>query len=89
MNPELAVELVRQALVVAMWVALPILTAAVIVGLAVNFFQVATSMQDTAVSTVPRLAVLLLVVLISMPWMLNRLTSYTTTLFSDFARYAR
>ena len=51
--------------------------------------RVATSLQDSAFSTVPRLAVFLGGFLLLLPWMLSRLMSYTTSLFGDLGRYAR
>jgi flagellar biosynthetic protein FliQ len=73
----------------AFWVSLPILLIGFIVGVAISLIQIITSMQDASFSTVPRLAAFLLGLLLLLPWMLNRMISYTTTLFGDFARYAR
>jgi flagellar biosynthetic protein FliQ len=89
MSPESAVQLVRQAVLVAFVLSSPLLLAAVLVGLAINLIQVATSMQDTAVSTVPRLAAMLAVFLLALPWMLNRLMTYASVLLADFTRYVR
>jgi flagellar biosynthesis protein FliQ len=89
MSPESALQLVRQAVLVAFALSLPMLLAAVVVGIIINLFQVATSMQDTAVATVPRLAAMLAVFLLALPWMLSRLMTYATVLFSDFGRYVR
>jgi flagellar biosynthetic protein FliQ len=51
--------------------------------------QIATSMQDNAFSTIPRLVVFLVGLLFLMPWMLQRLMSYTISLLGDLGRYAR
>jgi len=56
MTPEQVVALSRQTIEAAFWVALPVLLAAMVVGLLINVGQVLTSIQDTTVSTVPRLA---------------------------------
>jgi len=45
-------------------------------------------MQDNAFSTIPRLVAFLTGLLLLMPWMLARLTTYTTTLLGDLSRYA-
>ena len=52
-----------------------------------NLVQVATSLQDQAFSTFPRLAAFLTGFIVLMPWMLKHLVSYTTTVFSDIAKY--
>ena len=89
MTPELAVQVFRHALLETFWLALPILTIGFAVGIAVSLIQVLTSIQDTSFSAVPRLTAFLLGLLLMLPWMTSRLISYTTTLLSDFGRYAR
>jgi flagellar biosynthetic protein FliQ len=89
MTPEAAIDVVRQALLVTLWTMAPLLVIAVVVGIFINIIQVATSLQDSAFSTVPRLAVFLGGFLILLPWMLSKLMSYTTSLFGDLGRYAR
>jgi flagellar biosynthesis protein FliQ len=89
MTPEGAIQLVRSALMTAVWISAPILLIAFIVGLVINIVQIVTSLQDTAFSTIPRLAAFLVGFLLLLPWMVSRLMSYTTMLFGDLARHAR
>ena len=89
MTPETAVSLIKQALVMSFWVAAPLLVVAFIVGIVINLVQIVTSLQDTAVSTTPRLAAFLLALVLLLPWMTNRMMTYTTALLADFARHAR
>ncbi len=89
MTPELAVQVVRDALLTAFWLSLPILAIGFVVGIAMNIVQVATSMQDSAFSTVPRLATFLAAFLLLGAWMLRQIATYTITLFSDLSRYAK
>jgi len=89
MTPEQVVSLSRQTLEAAFWVALPILLSAMVVGLAINIGQVLTSIQDTTVSTVPRLAAVGILLFLLAPWMLHHLLIFTRTLFSDFRLYTR
>ena len=89
MTPDSAVQIIRQALMMAFWVAVPMLAIGFIVGIVVSLVQIATSMQDTAFSTVPRLIAFLCGILFLLPWMLQRLITYATALFGDLGRYAR
>jgi flagellar biosynthetic protein FliQ len=89
MSPEAAIQLIRDALLTTLWLSAPLLLIAFIAGMVINLIQVATSMQDSAFSTIPRLAVFLVGFLVLLPWMLNRLTTYTVMLFGDLARHAR
>lgn len=88
MNADMAVELTRQALLTAFLVSAPILALAFVVGVLVSIIQILTSMQDPAFNTIPRLAAFLAGLLILMPWMTERLVTYTIALFSNMARYA-
>ena len=89
MSSAAAVDLFRQALVTAFWIALPLLAIGFLAGIIMSIVQVITSMQDASFSTVPRLAVFLLGIMVLLPWMLSRMVAYTLVLFGDLARYAR
>lgn len=87
MTQHQVVDLVRQTLVTTFWLGLPILALGFVVGAVMGLVQILTSMQDSAFGTVPRLAAFLVGLLIFLPWMLMKLTAYTTVLFSDLGRY--
>ncbi len=89
MSPEAAIEIVRQTLIVTFWLAAPLLAIGFVAGILVSLVQIATSMQDMAFSTIPRLAAFLLGLLLLLPWMLQKILSYTMVLLGDLARYAR
>ena len=71
------------------WLSLPLLAIGFVAGIAISLVQIVTSMQDSAFSTVPRLAAFLAGILLLMPWMLMKLVSYTTSILGDFQKYAR
>lgn len=89
MTPALAVDIFRQALWTTFWLSLPLLAIGLVVGIVVSLVQVATSIQDSSFSAVPRLAAFLFGLLILLPWMTAKLMSFTTALLGDFNRYAR
>ena len=89
MTPDSVVEIMRQALMTTFWLAAPLLAVGFIAGVAISLVQIATSMQDNAFSTIPRLVVFLVALLLLMPWMLQKTMGYTTALLGDLGRYAR
>jgi len=89
MTPEFAVDIVRQALIAALWLSAPLLLVGFVAGVVVSVIQIATSIQDTAFSAVPRLAAFLAAGFFLLPWMLTRLCGYAALLFGDLGRYAR
>ena len=88
MTPETVVQIIRQALMTTFWLAAPLLAIGFIAGLAISLVQIATSMQDNAFSTIPRLLAFLAGLLFLLPWMLQRAMGYTIALFGDLGRYA-
>ena len=73
----------------AMWMGAPLLIVATVVGLLINVAQVLTSLQETTLSTVPRLFAVAAATLLLMPWMARRLGMFTLQMFSDFRPFLR
>ena len=84
MSADQVVELARRTLEVALWLGAPLLVVATVVSVGINVLQVLTSLQESTLSTVPRLAAVAAAVFILLPWMVRRLGMFTVTLFSDF-----
>jgi flagellar biosynthesis protein FliQ len=89
MTPDFAVQLVREALMAAFWLAAPVLAVGFAAAVVISLLQILTSIQDSTFSTVPRLAAVLTALIVAMPWMLQKAMAYTITLFGDLGRYAR
>jgi flagellar biosynthetic protein FliQ len=77
-----AVDLCRQALMLAALLAAPVLVVGAIVGMITGLLQTLFQIQDQSISFVPKLIVSSLVLLACMPWMLSRMMEFTQTLFS-------
>jgi flagellar biosynthetic protein FliQ len=87
MNPDMAAEMARNLLIQAMVISAPLLAAACAVGLLLSLLQTLTSVQEQTLTIVPRLLVVFLVSVATMPWLIGRLVIYTVALWSDFHRY--
>jgi flagellar biosynthetic protein FliQ len=89
MNPDVAVEVIRQALMTTFWLGAPLLLAGFLAGILISLVQIVTSIQDSAFGTVPRLAVFGGAFLLLLPWMVKKMMAYTASLLENFGRYAR
>ena len=89
MTPETVVQLMRDALLLTFWLAAPLLAIGFVVGVAISLVQIATSIQDNAVSSIPRLTAFLIALLLFLPWMLQKSMAYATALLGNLGRYAR
>lgn len=87
MGPDQTVELMRRLLLEAMLLSSPLLIAACAVSLVVSLLQTLTSVQEQTLTAVPRLVVVFVVTMVTMPWMVHRLVNFTARLLSDFHRY--
>jgi flagellar biosynthetic protein FliQ len=88
MTPDTVVQIIRDALMVTFWLSAPLLAVGFVASIAMSLIQIATSIQDAAFSTIPRLVAFLVGILLLLPWMLEKTIAYTAALFGDFGRYA-
>ena len=68
----------------ALFVAAPALIVSMIVGLSVSIFQVVTSLQDQTVAFVPKVVAVMVVVVVSFPWMMRVMLAFTAHMFTEF-----
>ncbi len=87
MPVDVAVDLGRITMKQVFLIASPILGMAVLVSLLINIVQVLTSLQETTISSVPRLLAVGAGVFFLMPWMLRQMCQFTLQLLSDFHPY--
>jgi flagellar biosynthetic protein FliQ len=77
MDPQVAVDLSREALVIATLIAAPALVAGMVVGLIVGLLQALTQIQEQTVAFVPKLLAMVVAVGLTLPWVLTRLIEYS------------
>jgi flagellar biosynthetic protein FliQ len=88
-SDQTLIQLVSETLKVTLLIVAPLLFTALAVGLTVSIIQVVTSIQDMTLSFVPRIIAVFVVGIFLFPWMVERLTTYTTHLITQFHLYAR
>jgi flagellar biosynthetic protein FliQ len=81
------IEIGRQAIQVALLVALPMLAVSLVVGLLVSLFQVATSLQDVTLTFVPKIVAVGLTLIVAGHWILRLLLDFTRQLIEGIPRY--
>lgn len=79
---ETAVLLVRETLLVTLKIAAPVLLAGVVVGLVISLLQSVTSIQDQTVTFVPKIAAMLVVAALLIPWITVQLMDYAERLLA-------
>lgn len=76
MNGSLAVDLVRQAVMLSLVVAAPLLATALLVGIVVSLVQAVTQLQEQTLTFIPKLLALAFVFTLTLPWALSKLVEY-------------
>lgn len=81
---ESTVDLVREMLLITLKIAAPILTAGIVVGLAISLLQSITSIQEQTLAIVPKIVAMLVVAVVLLPWIVARLIAFTVEMFTSF-----
>jgi flagellar biosynthetic protein FliQ len=88
MSSTLAVELIRQALTVALLVAAPLLITSLAVGILVSLVQAVTQIQEQTLTFIPKLVAMAAVFVIFLPWTLAQLVQYLVGVLQSFPTLA-
>jgi flagellar biosynthesis protein FliQ len=83
MTPEVAMDLAHRMLVVTTMIAAPLLLIALIAGLVIGMLQAATQINETTLSFIPKLLLLVLTLFAAGPWILRVLTDFTRDLYTS------
>lgn len=75
-----AVDLGREALLLTLIIAAPIMGSGLIVGLTVSMFQSMTQLHEQTLSFVPKIVAMVGVSLLLVPWIAERLLEYARTM---------
>lgn len=82
MDTQTVISIGREALMVIMMVAGPMLMVGLIIGLIISIFQSVTQINEMTLTFVPKILAVALTLLIFLPWMINTLVDFTTHMFS-------
>ena len=81
MGEDALFDTLRQGLWVGVAIAAPILTAALVAGVAVGLFQALTSVQEMTLTFVPKIIAIFGILVFTMPFMYGTLTRLSDTVF--------
>lgn len=76
------VLIVRETLLLVLYVSAPILGVGLVIGLLISIFQAITSIQDQTLTFVPKIAGMIIVTAAIVPWIAIRLAEYAIDLFT-------
>jgi flagellar biosynthetic protein FliQ len=89
MSPEFVVGFARQAIELALTVALPMLGVGLTVGIIVSVLQSATQIQEMTLTFVPKIISIFLALLFAFPWIMDKMITFTREVFINLPNYIR
>ena len=80
---QIAVDLGRGALLLAIKLSFPILISGLLVGVVISVLQAATQIQEQSINQVPKMFTVAAVVFLILPWLMTMLVDYTVDLVRE------
>ena len=87
MTPEFVVGFARQSIELALLISLPMLGIGLIVGVAVSIVQAATQIQEMTLSFIPKIVSIFVALLVSFPWIMDKMITFTQNVFLNIPNY--
>jgi len=84
MTEELVIEVMKDVFYTTFIILLPILGTSLIVGIFISIFQAATSIQEMTLTFVPKLITTALVIILLLPWIIDKMVVLTLKMFTIF-----
>ncbi len=67
---------------IALILSLPALLVGMFIGLAVSIFQATTQINEATLSFIPKVIGIVVVIVLTMPWMMNEMQDFTIRMFN-------
>ncbi len=82
MSLDLVVTLLTNAFYTVLIILIPVLGAGLLIGILISIFQAATQIQEMTLTFVPKIIVTAIVIIILLPFMANKMISFTREVFN-------
>lgn len=89
MTPETVTTIMAEAIKITLIVAAPMLMMGLLVGLAISVFSAVTQIQEMTLTFVPKIIVVFLALLATLPWIIEKLSTFTINLFTSIPTLIR
>ncbi|QER42130.1 flagellar biosynthesis protein FliQ [Thermodesulfobacterium sp. TA1] len=80
MTDATILTLAKESIKLCILVSGPFLLTALIVGLVISILQAVTQIQEMTLTFVPKILAMIVVFVLTLPWMLKKLTNFTENL---------
>jgi len=84
---NIVMGIANEAIFTVLLVSAPILGAGLLVGLLISILQATTQLQEMTLVFVPKIIIVFVVLILTGPWMLDIVTTFTRDLFAAIPQY--
>lgn len=85
MSVDTVVNLGREALLVTLMTAAPMLLSGMLIGLIISLFQSVTQIQEITLTFVPKIVMVMVAFVLFLPWMVGTVMQFVRPLFGGFS----
>lgn len=78
-----AIDIVREALFIALLISAPILGVGLVVGLIISIFQAVTQIQEQTLTFVPKIFAMGVLAIAIVPWIYAKMLEYSAIMFGS------
>ncbi len=89
MTEEMVMQLAADAIRTTIYLAGPMLIAAMLIGIVVSVLQAVTQINESTLTFIPKMVAVVLVLIVLAPWMLETLQTYASQVLSNAGEWVR
>ncbi|NLZ29119.1 MAG: flagellar biosynthesis protein FliQ [Firmicutes bacterium] len=81
MTPESVLQVAREAVMIILYMAVPVVGVGLIVGLTVSIFQATTQITEPTLAFIPKIISVFLAIMLFSGWLTNTIVEFTLRLW--------
>ena len=89
MTDTTVLTLAKEAVKICILLSGPFLLTALLVGLVISIFQAVTQIQEMTLTFVPKILAMILVFILTLPWALKKLVTFTENLILNIPHFIK
>jgi flagellar biosynthetic protein FliQ len=89
MNEEMVMQIASEAIRTTIYLAGPLLVAAMGIGIIVSVLQAVTQINESTLTFIPKMVAIIVVLALCAPWMLETLQNYATHVLGSAGEMVR
>jgi flagellar biosynthetic protein FliQ len=89
MTDTTILNLAKEAVILSLILSGPLLITALVVGLIISILQAVTQIQEMTLTFVPKILAMILVFILTLPWTLKKLITFTENLILNIPNFIK